>query len=132
MTGFGRQRLFGSEVERIIGRAHKFDLYRPSWEVIDEYMYSRKATWYTYYDLYGFIQPRFTLDENFQIQGISELGGLTAFFKQSYRTKQGTISPTVGDRIYFDGRMWEISTIIKHQDALGRGLIRSGLDSVVE
>jgi len=129
---FGKQRLFGSEVERIIGRAHEFDLYRPTWAVIDQYVYSRKASWYIYYGLYGFIQPRFTIDERFEIKGISELGNLTGHFKQSYTTAQGTVSVTVGDKIKYDSRMWKVATILEHKDARGQGITRAQLDPEVE
>jgi len=129
---FGRQRLFGSEIERIIGRAHQFDLYRPTWTVIDEYLYSRKASWHVYYGLFGFIQPRFTIDERFEIKGISELGNLTGHFKQSYTTAQGTVSVAVGDKIKYDSRMWKVATILEQKDAHGKGIIRAQLDPEVK
>ena len=134
---FGRVRLFGSEVKRIIGRMHEFTLYKPIENVLENYFYSLSQVWMgtandnIYYGLYGFIQPRFTMDERFEIKGISELGGFVGHFESRYKTTRGEVEIEVEDRIYWEGNYLNVSVITKHHDAKGGSIIRAGMERVV-
>ena len=132
MSGFSKLRLFGGEVERILGRAHEFTLYKRSETSLEPYLGSVKSTWDAYTGLFGFIQPRFELDERFEVKGISERGALIAHFKQSYHTSYGQISVDVRDEIWFKGARWIVLNFTEHIDGLDKGLVRASLERKVE
>ncbi len=130
---FGRVRFFGSEVERIIGRMHEFTLYKPVDTVLESYFYSRERVHTTniYSGLYGFIQPRYTLDERYDVKGIVEMGSFIGHFKSSYTTTRGTVTVEQGDRVYWDGNYMKVSTITNPKDGRGDSITRASMELVV-
>ena len=130
--GFGRIKLFGSEVERVIGRMHEFTLYKRTTTVSDPYHYSLSISFTGHTGLFGFIQPRFTEDERFGIQGIAELGEMTGYFKPSYVTKIGTdVSLEIADEVLWQSDMYRVMTKRVEEDGRGGQIVRARLTKKV-
>jgi len=130
--GFGRIKLFGSEVERVIGRMHEFTLYKRTNVVSDPYHYSINPSFVPHGGLFGFIQPRFTEDERYGIQGIAELGEMTGYFKAKYVTKVGAdISLAIGDEILWQSDRYRVMTKRVEEDARGGQIVRARLTKKV-
>jgi hypothetical protein len=128
MSGFMRMRLFGSETERVIGRAHEFTLYKRTTTELEGYFKSTKPTYDAYTGLFGFIQPRFFMDERYEIKGISDRGSLIAHFKQTYHTSYGQIAVDVRDEILWQDERWVVLNVTPNVDGLDKGLVRASLE----